>query len=490
MDIAARLRVLTCARYPFCLRSLQALSGRDTHILARMGSTNDKGSAAAYAILLFILPLARTLVEQAYFYRVQLINMGVKASLQTAVFKKAVRLSNAAKSGGSTGETLNLMQMDASRISELVTYLHVVWSAAVQTIGYVSILYSYIGWSVLGGLCAMFALVPIQNKVFRIIAVRRKKQLGLSDKRVKMQNEALTGIKIIKLNSWQIPMLIGISAVRSEELAVARNLAFINAFVSCLITTLPTLVAVSAFTLYSAVMKRQMASWIIFPSLSLFNQLRFPIMFLPRVLSMCADAVVSLKRLQGYLGLNETDSAAPQVPWPAPEKHSNGVAAVSTADVLASINGGSFHFSPLAKGETPFLRDIRLELRRGTLTVVVGQVGSGKSALVSALLGELALCGEASGAPRILGRVAYVAQTAWVQSLTLRDNIIFGLPFDAARYAAAVEAACLGPDVALLPAGDDTEIGERGITLSGGQRARVALARAVYADADVVILVR
>ena len=260
---------------------LQALSGRRSHILARMGSTNDAGCAAAYALALFFLPVARTMVEQAYFYRVQLINMGVKASLQTAVYKKSVRLSNSAKSSGSTGETLNLMQMDASRISELVTYLHVCWSAAVQTIGYVSLLYSYIGWSVLGGLVAMFALVPIQNRVFRIIGVRRKKQMGLSDKRVKMQNEALTGIKIIKLNGWEVPMLSSINAVRSEELAVARNLAFINAFVSCLITTLPTLVAVSAFTLYSAVMKRQMAPWIIFPALSLFNQLRFPIMFLP-----------------------------------------------------------------------------------------------------------------------------------------------------------------------------------------------------------------
>ena len=175
---------------------LQALSGRRAHILARMGSTNDKGCAAAYALALFVLPLARTLVEQAYFYRVQLINMGVKASLQTAVYKKAVRLSNAAKSSGSTGETLNLMQMDASRISELMTYLHVCWSAAVQTIGYVTLLYTYIGWSVLGGLCAMFALVPIQNKVFRIIGVRRKKQMGLSDARVKMQNGSCPAMDI------------------------------------------------------------------------------------------------------------------------------------------------------------------------------------------------------------------------------------------------------------------------------------------------------
>jgi hypothetical protein len=304
---------------------LLALSGRRQHIFARMGSTNDAGCAAGYAVLLFVFPVARTLVEQAYFMRVQLINMGVKASLQTAVYKKAVRLSNASKSSSSSGEILNLMQMDANRISELVTYLHVIWcglvsecvrllrfadpvlcrSALLQTIGYVTLLYTcvsyacahqctaltgqrrcrYIGWSVLGGLTAMFALVPIQNRVFGIIAVRRKQQLQLSDKRVKMQNEAMSGIKIIKLNGWETSMLAAISAVRDEELAVARNLAFINAFVSCLITTLPTLVAVSAFALYSGVAGGEMVAWVVFPALSLFNQLRFPIMFLPRVLS-------------------------------------------------------------------------------------------------------------------------------------------------------------------------------------------------------------
>ena len=484
---------------------LQALSGRHTHLLARMGSTNNQGCAAAYALLLFVFPVARTLVEQAYFYRVQLINAGVKAALQTTVYKKAI----SARTGSSSGEILNLMQMDANRISELVTYLHVTWSAAFQVLGYITLLCSYIGWSVLGGLTAMFALIPLQNKVFKIIAVRRKQQLKLSDTRVKMENEVMSGMKIIKLNGWEPHMLAAISRVRNEELGVARNLAYINAFVSCLITTLPTLVAVSAFTLYSAVMHGPMTPYVIFPALSLFNQLRFPIMFLPRVLSMCADALVSLKRLQTYVSSPDTEPSAPRVAWP-PEptpvserpssngggaEVNNGFASPAgnsthghAGEVLARIRGGSFHFGALAKGDTPFLRDLSLELRRGTLTVVVGPVGAGKSALASALLGELTLCSSPSTAPRVTGRVAYVAQSAWVQSLTLKENILFGAPYDAARYAAAVEAACLGPDIALLPNGHDTEIGEKGITLSGGQRTRVSIARAVYADADVYVL--
>ena len=254
---------------------LQALSGRRSHILARMGSTNDAGCAAAYALALFFLPLARTLVEQAYFYRVQKINMGVKAALTTAVYRKSVRVSSASGGTTSTGEVLNLMQMDASRCAETVTYLHVCWSAALQTTGYITLLSMYIGWSVIGGLGAMFALVPIQSRVFRIIAVRRKAQMALSDRRVRMENELVgAGMRICKLNAWEAPMLAAINAVRDEELSVARNLAYINAFVSCLITTLPTLVAVSAFTLYSGVMHRPMVPWVVFPALSLFNQVR------------------------------------------------------------------------------------------------------------------------------------------------------------------------------------------------------------------------
>jgi ABC-type multidrug transport system fused ATPase/permease subunit len=340
----------------------------------------------------------------------------------------------------------------------------------------------------------MFLLLPVQNKVFGIIAVRRKKQLQLSDQRVKLENEVVAGMRIVKLNGWEPHMLAAITAVRNEELAVARNLAYINAFVSCLITTLPTIVAVSAFTLYSAVAHGVMSSYIIFPSLALFNQLRFPIMFLPRVLSNAADALVSLKRLQRYLALADAEPAAPLVAFKdgvAVGSSSGGASAAAAThggEVLASIRGGAFHFGALPKGDTPFLRDINLELRQGTLTVVVGAVGAGKTALAAALLGELTQCAPPSAAPRITGRVAYVAQSAWVQSITLKENVLFGLPYDSVRYEAAIEAACLGPDIALLPAGHDTEIGERGITLSGGQRARVSIARAVYADADVYIL--
>jgi len=473
---------------------LLALSGGKAHTLT---TSQAKSATAGYAVLLFFLPVFKTMVEQAYFYRVQCINMSVKASLTSAIYQKATRLSLAAKTASNSGEVLNLMQLDSSRIGELMTYLHVLWSAFLQSAGYLLILYTYLGWATFGGFAMMLTLIPVQAKLFATIGKRRKLQMQRSDKRVKLENETLSGIKIVKLNGWEGAMLNNIGGVRASELAIAKNLAYLNALVSALITTMPTLVAVAAFTLYSAVMQRPMSSWVIFPSLTLFNQLRFPIMFLPRVLSMSADALVSLRRIQKFISLPETASTVPEGDFASASGAANGKGAnhawgtmPSNVDVLAELPRGDYHFLPLTEAnesDTPFLRDVGLTLRKGTLTIVVGPVGSGKSALASALLGELWPCTPGC-APKIHGRVAYVAQTAWVQSLTLQQNVLFGRPYDADRYAEAIRVACLEPDIAILPAGHDTEIGEKGVTLSGGQKQRVAIARAVYADADVYVL--
>ena len=170
------------------------------------------------------------------------------------------------------------------------------------------------------------------------------------------------------------------------------------------------------------------------------------------------------------------------------------VDADSASDVVATISRGYFHWTVPGPTEQPFLRDVSLNLRRGSLTVVVGPVGSGKSALISALLGEMHQCAGPEGlptfdsAPRVRGTVAYVAQVAWVQSLSLKENVLFGRSMDRERYERALDCACMGADVELLPHGDETEIGEKGITLSGGQKQRTAIARAIYADADLVVM--
>lgn len=145
------------------------------------------------------------------------------------------------------------------------------------------------------------------------------------------------------------------------------------------------------------------------------------------------------------------------------------------------IENGTFRWDD----ESTTLKDINMRIEKGQLVAVVGSVGCGKSSLISVLLGDIE---KVSGRVNQLGSVAYVAQQAWIQNATLKDNILFGRPFDRQRYESIIEACALKPDLAMLPAGDLTEIGEKGINLSGGQKQRVSLARAVYQDAEVYYL--
>jgi ABC-type multidrug transport system fused ATPase/permease subunit len=484
------------------------------------GSVNGYG--AAYCLLLFFIPVLRTVFEQVYFYYAQASGICIKGALGTAVYRKTMRLSAAGRDGSTTGEVLNHMQLDAQRVGDLMLFINVLWSGILQTVGYMTLLYFYIGWASLGGFAVMVILIPLQKAFFQMISKLRREQMKLTDRRVKLQNEALSGVKILKLNAWEEPLRKEVEGVRAEEMRKAKAVQNRNALNAAIMNTGPTLVAVAAFSLYSGAMGREMTPSVIFPSLSLFSLLRFPVMFYPRCLAMVADALVALRRLQKYFLLPEALATTTSLPAEVQAPRGAQSAERETLDagdveleethtleprvledgVVASIAGGHFHWTalkPLSSGSSekldrPFLRDIDLTLRKGELTVVVGPVGSGKSALISALLGEMHGCDAPDGtparlgAPVIAGTTSYVAQVAWVQSLSLKDNVLFGRALDEDAYARALECACLGSDVALLPLGDLTEIGEKGITLSGGQKQRTAIARAVYADADLVVM--
>ena len=532
---------------------LRYIAGKP-HYLSGLNLSDDE-YGVIYCVLMFILPVLRTLCEQVYFYYAQASGICIKGSLSTSVYRKTMRLSAAGRDGGTTGEVLNHMQLDAQRVGDLMLFINVLWSGVLQTLGYMALLYYYIGWAAIGGFAIMVFLVPLQKYFFKVIAALRGDQMKLTDRRVKLQNEALSGVKILKLNAWEDPTREEVEGVRGEEIKKGEKIANVNAVNMSIMNTGPTLVALAAFGIYAGIMKKPMVPEVIFPALTLFSLLRFPVMFYPRCLSLCADAIVALRRLQKYFllpeaaattmelgsdvdykkgqgpatrngasngaghddeddedvsvrsnlrqsigGIKSNEVELSDMRSPGPSRRGASIArersqSVSEPDALvASISGGHFNWTAPGPTEQPFLKDINLELRRGQLTVVVGPVGSGKSALISALLGDMHQCDGPDGAPgiggapNIHGTVAYVAQVAWVQSLSLKDNVLFGKTMDTDRYREALDVACMAADVTQLPHGDETEIGEKGITLSGGQKQRTAIARAVYADADLVVM--
>ena len=481
-------------------------------------STSDTSIGILYCALMFALAILRTLCEQTYFYYAQASGICIRGALSTAVYRKTMRLSSAGRSGSTTGEVLNHMQLDAQRVGDLMLFINVLWSGLLQTVGYMALLYTYIGWSVFGGLAIMLALIPLQKYFYGLTYKYRKDQTKETDRRVKLENEGLSGIKILKLNAWEESLQHEVSEVRKREMVQATRVANVGALNTAVMMAGPTIVSVAVFALYAGVMGREMTADVIFPALTLFSLLRFPVMFYPRCLALCADAIVSLDRLQKYFMLPEASAVTVERDF-VRKKSLDEVAVAQSAEkkrkgeVIARVKRGNFYWSDPnaaptqddkkkdaaeeeknveeseaapAEKKGPFLQDIDLELKRGELTIVVGPVGSGKTALISALLGEMV---AADGTDvNIDATVSYVAQTAWVQSMSLRENVLFGKAYDENNYHQALEAACMEKDITLLPNGDDTQIGEKGITLSGGQKQRTAIARAVYANAELAIL--
>ncbi|XP_042169666.1 multidrug resistance-associated protein 1, partial [Oncorhynchus tshawytscha] len=296
-------------------------------------------------------------------------------------------------------------------------------------------------------------------------------QMKSKDNRIKLMNEVLNGIKVLKLYAWELAFKDKVSAIRESELRVLKKAAYLGAISTFTWVCAPFLVALSTFTVYVMIDERNVLdAQKAFVSLALFNILRFPLNMLPMVISSMVQASVSMKRLCVFLSHEELQ-----------EDSVERMAVAGCSDSI-SIEDGVFSW---CRNDAPTLKRLSVCIPDGSLVAVVGHVGSGKSSLLSALLGEME---KLEGSVSVKGSVAYVPQQAWIQNATLKDNIVFGQERKESWYHRVVEACALLPDLEILPAGDGTEIGEKGVNLSGGQKQRVSLARAVYCDCAVYLL--
>uniref|UniRef100_A0A673CNG5 ATP-binding cassette, sub-family C (CFTR/MRP), member 3 n=1 Tax=Sphaeramia orbicularis TaxID=375764 RepID=A0A673CNG5_9TELE len=421
----------------------------------------------ALAFLMFFTAFLQTLILHQHFQYCFVTGMNVRTAVIGAIYRKALVITNAAKRASTVGEVVNLMSVDAQRFMDLTTFLNMLWSAPLQIMLALYFLWQNLGPSVLAGVAVMILLIPFNAVIAMKTRAYQVEQMQYKDARIKLMNEILNGIKVLKLYAWENSFKEKVLAIRQQELNVLRKTAYLGALSTMAWTSAPFLVALTTFAVYVTVDKNNILdAEKAFVSLSLFNILRFPLNMLPQVISSIVQASVSLKRIQGFLSHDELDP--------------NSVDRKNTFSV--TVVNGKFTW---AKEDPPVLHNINVMVPQGSLLAVVGHVGCGKSSLISALLGEMEkLEGEVS----IRGSVAYVPQQAWIQNATLRDNILFGKPFNEQKYRCVLEACALTPDLEVLPGGDMTEIGEKGINLSGGQRQRVSLARALYSDAEVYLL--
>ena len=281
-------------------------------------------------------------------------------------------------------------------------------------------------------------------------------------------------MKSIKLYAWGSAFMSKLNYVRNDqELKTLRKIGAAQAVANFTWSTTPFLVSCSTFMVFVLTQKTPLTTDIVFPALTLFNLLTFPLAVLPMVITAVVEASVAVGRLSAFLTAEELQPDAVLIKGPV--DHSG--------DESISIKDGTFTWDRY--GERSTLEDIKFTAAKGELTCVVGRVGAGKSSFLQAILGDIY---KIKGQVVVHGSIAYVAQQTWVMNASVKENILFGHRFDPQFYDETVKACALLEDFAQLPDGDDTEVGERGISLSGGQKARVTLARAVYARADNYLL--
>ncbi|KAL9128115.1 MAG: hypothetical protein Q9217_003136 [Psora testacea] len=429
---------------------------------------------AAITIAMFAVSVSQTVCLHQYFQRAFETGMRVKSSLTAMIYSKSMRLSNEGRATKSTGDIVNYMAVDTQRLQDLTQYGQMLWSAPFQIILCMASLYQLVGISMLAGVGAMILMIPVNGLIARIMKDLQKKQMKNKDTRTRLVTEILNNMKSIKLFAWSQAFMNKLNYVRNEqELKTLRKIGASQAFANFTWSTTPFLVSCSTFAVFVTTRDEPLTTEIVFPALTLFNLLGFPLAMLPMVITSIVEATVAVGRLTSFFMAEELQDDA-VVRRDAP---------VNIGDESVSICDATFTWD--RNDSRRCLEDIRFMARKGELSCIVGRVGSGKTSFLEAILGDI---WKIHGEVVVHGTTAYVAQQAWVTNASVKENIVFGHRWDPAFYERTIHACALVEDMKSLPDGDQTEVGERGISLSGGQKARLTLARAVYARADVYLL--
>lgn len=428
---------------------------------------------------MFVVSVTQTAFLHQYFQRAFDLGMKIKSSLTSVIYDKSLNLSNEAKQASNTGDIVNLMSVDVQRLQDLVQNLQIIWSGPFQITICLYSLHGLLGNSMWAGVAIMVIMIPLNAVIARYQKKLQKTQMKYKDERSRLISEILNNIKSLKLYNWELPYLAKLNHVRNDkELANLSRMGVFGAVSNFSWNLAPFLVSCSTFGLFVLTQKNaSLSTDIVFPALSLFNLLSFPLAVVPMVITNIVEAQVAITRLTKFLTSSELQENA-VVRSPRAEK---------VGDVAVSVKDGTFLWSK-QNGEENYkvaLSNINLTANKGELDCIVGRVGSGKSSIIQSLLGDLY---KLRGDVRVHGKVAYVSQVPWIINGTVRENILFGHTYDPVFYNNVLKACALTVDLNILPKGDKTEVGEKGISLSGGQKARLSLARAVYARADVYLL--
>ncbi|NXN93448.1 MRP1 protein, partial [Rhinopomastus cyanomelas] len=424
-----------------------------------------------YAISMFLLACLQTLFEQRYMYMCLVLGLRLKTAVTGLVYRKILVMSNASRKAAAVGEIVNLVSVDVQKLMDLIIYFNGTWLAPIRIIVCFVFLWQLLGPSAMTAVAVFLVLLPLNFVITKKRSQFQAAQMKCKDERAKLTNAILSDIKAIKLYGWEETFMKKVLGIRKQELqALKRSQILFSASLASFHSS-TILIAFVMFAAYALVDNTHVLdARKAFVALTLINILNTAHSFLPFSINAAVQAKVSLRRLAAFLHVEEL----------RPESSSGNTPDCVQASI--TVRNGTFCWS---KETSPCLRRIDLTVPRGSLLAVVGQVGAGKSSLLSALLGELE---KMDGCITMKDTAAYVPQQAWIQNASVEENILFGKEMDETWFNRVIDACALRPDLKSFPAGQKSEIGEKGINISGGQKQRVNLARAVYQKASIYLL--
>ncbi|KAI8806740.1 P-loop containing nucleoside triphosphate hydrolase protein [Cladochytrium replicatum] len=431
-------------------------------------------SGVGLAVLLFLAQILATIFRVAAMQMARDAALRLRTMLIGAIYDKSLRINGESAQTFTQGQILNMVNVDTDQIVFFILGTDLI-GIPVQVIVSIYLLHLYLGNAIWAGVGTLLGVMVIQMSFIFLLTRYESALLGSSDKRLKLVRELLYAMKVIKYRAWEELFEKKVNEVRNKQLGyLKKNNMTLIIFISLGQVT-PVIMPIVSFVVYQN-LTGSLDPIIVFPALTLFTSLFGPLVELPQIIPNAVNMAVSWKRISSFLTAAESEPINFMESSPSAVEETP----VSAKDPASSHSffGKKQKVEKPAPVVEPFLRDLKVDIKRGSLTAVVGAVGAGKSSLLSAIIGEME---KSSGSVAVGGKIAYCAQQPWTLSDTLRGNICFFNEYDEAKMNVALDVCSLRRDLADFPGGELTEIGEKGVNLSGGQKARVALARAVYA---------
>lgn len=464
------------------------------------------GSGYWLMAMMSLVSLAAILALNYVFFSSSRLGVNMRSITMDIVYQKSLRLSSAARQEYTSGEILTLMSVDGERVFNNMVQGPWLFMGPLSFV--ISIVVLGFLFNFYAALCALVVLLVVMGISVthgdRIASVQHA-LLEIIDERIKVTSEALLGIRVMKFYAWEDSLARRVGAIRDKEVNLLRKFNFYQVLNTVMLFITPIFMSGATLGLY-VLIRHTITVVEAFTLIAMVNICRTSLNQLPQGIAALSKAKIAYNRIDAFLMSDEfkdfarpstgaikgsIDIANGRFEWPLTVQNDADTSEIVVVNPALGQSTKSSEEQSLSNHETAathgfFLQGVNLQVDAGSLVMIVGRVGSGKSSLLSGMLGEMPL---KDGSLSVNGELSYVSQENWIRNSTLRDNVLFEEPFDAKRYERVLQAAQLSMDLNSLPDADNTEIGERGINLSGGQKARVAIARAIYrSNYDVLIL--